>query len=97
LRRAGQAIKRCLRRASDVAARPGGARFVVLSHSSDEDGVRDFAARIATAVRELGLHHPRSKSSRFVTVSYEVCVADAGDEQQTAGEVLRDLLGRVAE
>lgn len=97
LRRAGQAIKRCLRRASDVAARPAGARFVVLSHSSDEEGVRDFAARIATAVRELGLHHPRSKSSRFVTVSYEVCVADAGDEQQTAGEVLQSLLGRVAE
>lgn len=97
LRRAGQAIKRCLRRASDVASRPGGARFVVLSHSADEDGVRDFAARIATAVRELGLHHPRSKSSRFVTVSYEVCVADAGDEQQTAAEVLRALLGRVAE
>ena len=97
LRRAGQAIKRCLRRASDVAARPDGARFVVLSHSSDEAGVRDFAGRIATAVRELGLHHPRSKSSRFVTVSYDVCVADAGDEQQTATDILRALLGGVAE
>ena len=97
LRRAGQAIKRCLRRASDVAARPDGARFVVLSHSSDETGVRDFAGRIATAVRELGLHHPRSKSSRFVTVSYDVCVADAGDEQQTATDILRALLGGVAE
>lgn len=97
LRRAGQAIKRCLRRASDVVARPDGARFVVLSHSSDEDGVRDFAGRIATAVRELGLHHPRSRTSRFVTVSYEVCVADAGDEQQAAGEFLEALLGRVAE
>ena len=97
LRRAGQAIKRCLRRASDVAARPDGARFVVLSHSSDEAGVRDFAGRIATAVRELGLHHPRSKSSRFVTVSYDVCVADAGDEQQTATDILRALLGGGAE
>lgn len=97
LRRAGQAIKRCLRRASDVAARPNGARFVVLSHASDEDGVRDFAALIATAVRELGLHHPRSKTSRFVTVSYEVCVADASKEQPAAVEFLQALLGRVAE
>jgi diguanylate cyclase (GGDEF)-like protein len=76
LRRVGQAIRRCLRRASDVAARPDGNRFVVLSHASDEAGVRDFAGRICTAVRELGLHHPRSGSSKFVTVSYEVSVSD---------------------
>jgi len=75
LRRVGQAIRRCLRRASDVVARPDGKRFVVLSHASDEDGVRDFASRISTAVRELGLHHPRSSGSKFVTVSYAVAVA----------------------
>lgn len=97
LRRAGQAIKRCLRRASDVVARPGGAKFVVLSHASDEAGVRDFASRISTAVRELGLHHPRSKNSRFVTVSYDVCVADAAREKQGAREFLDDLLRRVSE
>ncbi|MBT8443568.1 MAG: GGDEF domain-containing protein [Gammaproteobacteria bacterium] len=98
LRRAGQAIKRCLRRASDVVARPaGGAQFVVLSHASDEEGVRDFAGKISTAVRELGLHHPRSKNSRFVTVSYDVCVADAAREKQGAREFLEALLGRVAE
>jgi diguanylate cyclase (GGDEF)-like protein len=92
LRRVGQAIRRCLRRASDVAARPDGQRFVVLSHASDEDGVRDFAGRIATAVRELALHHPRSGSSKFVTVSYEVSVADIGEEKRDAGESLSDLL-----
>ena len=97
LRRAGQAIKRCLRRASDVVARPGGAQFVVLSHASDEEGVRDFASGISTAVRELGLHHPRSKTSRFVTVSYDVCVADAAGEEQGAREYLGALLGRVSE
>jgi diguanylate cyclase (GGDEF)-like protein len=91
LRRVGQAIRRCLRRASDVAARPDGNRFVVLSHASDEDGVRDFAARICAAVRELGLHHPRSGSSKFVTVSYEVSVADVGKEQREAREFLSDL------
>ena len=97
LRRAGQAIKRCLRRASDVVARPGGERFVVLSHASDEDGVREFASRISTAVRELGLHHPRSKASKFVTASFEVVVADAGNEKRSARDFLGELLGGIPE
>lgn len=96
LRRVGQAIRRCLRRASDVVARPDGQRFVVLSHASDEDGVRDFAGKISTAVRELGLHHPRSNSSKFVTVSYEVSVADIGAEKRNAQEFLTDLLDGAA-
>jgi diguanylate cyclase (GGDEF)-like protein len=97
LRRVGQAIRRCLRRASDVVARPDGQRFVVLSHATDEDGVREFAGRISTAVRELGLHHPRSHSSRFVTVSYEVSVVDVSTEQLHAREFLKELLSVVPE
>lgn len=92
LRRVGQAIRRCLRRASDVIARPDGDRFVVLSHATDEQGVRDFAARIATAVRELGLHHPRSSDTRFVTVSYTVTVADVGADARDAAGFLQELL-----
>ena len=93
LRRAGQTIKRCLRRASDVVARPGGAKFVVLSHASDEAGIREFAERISTAVRELGLHHPRSKTAKFVTVDFDVAVADAGNEKRSASKFLDVLLG----
>jgi len=97
LRRVGSAIRRCLRRASDVVARPDGACFVALSHASDEDGVKDFANRISTAVRELGLHHPRSTSSKFVTVTFDVAVADTADEQRSAAEFLDGLLGTVSE
>ena len=97
LRRVGQAIRRCLRRASDVVARPGGASFVALSHASDEEGVRDFAVQISTAVRELGLHHPRSSASKFVTVSFDVAVADAAGEARSAGDFLDALLDAVAE
>jgi len=97
LRRAGQAIKRCLRRASDVVARPEGAQFVVLSHASETHGVREFAGRISTAVRELGLHHPRSSASKFVTVSFDVTVIDAGREQDEASEFLDNLLEGVTE
>lgn len=97
LRRVGQAIRRCLRRASDVVARPDGERFIVLSHASDEDGVREFAARIASAVRELGLHHPRSEASKFVTVSHVVSVADVSKETRGARDFLKALLAVVPE
>ena len=97
LRRAGQAIKRCLRRASDVVARPGGAQFVVLAHASEEDGVREFASRISVAVRELGLHHPRSSTSKFVTVSFDVTVVDPGSAKASAGAFLDTLLERIPE
>jgi diguanylate cyclase (GGDEF)-like protein len=90
LRRVGQAIRRCLRRASDVVGRMDGAELAVLSHASDESGVREFASRISAAVRELGLHHPRSTVSRFVTVTYRVGVGDTSE--QSAGEFLDSLL-----
>lgn len=84
LRRVAQAVRRCLRRASDVAGRMDAgdrSHLVVLSHGSDEAGVRQFAERIAAAVRDLGLHHPRSRVSRFVTVTPSVALADAAEQE----------------
>ena len=96
LRRVGQAIRRCLRRASDVAARSDGQHFLVLSHAADESNVREFAARISTAVRELGLHHPRSTKGRFVTVSSEVAAAEPASDKRVATELLDELLAATA-
>ena len=92
LRRVGQAIRRSLRRASDVVARLDEHRLAVLSHTSEQNNVQDFAGRISTAVRELGLHHPRSKSGKFVTVTYRVGVVRAEDERGSAAEFLERLL-----
>jgi len=95
LRRVAQTIRRCLRRASDVAARvdAGDAEcLIVLSHSSEESGVNEFAARISAAVRELGLHHPRSSESRFVTVSYRSSVMTAGKGKKAAEQFLESVL-----
>jgi len=94
-RRVAQAIRRCLRRASDVAARvdtSDGDCLVVLSHSSDESAVNEFAARISAAVRELGLHHPRSDGSRFVTVSYRTSVQSAEAGVSSAEHFLQSVL-----
>ena len=91
LRRVAQAIRRCLRRASDVAARRED-QLIVLSHASDDDGVSEFAERISRAVRELGLHHPRSSSAKFVTVSYTVAVRAADDNSVSAENFLASVL-----
>ena len=66
--------------------------LVVLSHSSNESGVNDFAARISAAVRELGLHHPRSRQAKFVTVSYRTKVLAAGEDETTADDFLEQVL-----
>ena len=97
LRRVGQVIRRSLRRASDVVARPGGAVFVALSHGSEEANVREFAGRIAMDVRELGLHHPRSTTGRFVTISYDVAVAEPAANKGDADAFLDALLDRVSQ
>lgn len=95
LRRVAQAIRRCLRRASDVAALvkgEGGDRLVVLSHASDEEKVREFAEKISLAVRELRLHHPRSNSSKYVTVSFNIIVLQAGEGRVDVDEFLQSVL-----
>lgn len=92
LRRVGRAIRRCMRRASDVVARLDGATFVVLSHASDDSGVHEFADQISTAVRDLGLHHPRSSTGRFVTVTHNVGTAIAGETGTSARSFLEKLV-----
>lgn len=96
LRRVGQAVRRCQRRASDVVGKADGAELVVLSHASDEAVVHDFAERIAAAVRDLGLHHPRSTVSRFVTVSFRLAVTGTTCDDHSAQEFLDALLETAA-
>ena len=94
-RRVAQAIRRCLRRASDVAARidtADGDCLIVLSHSSDESSVNEFASKISAAVRELGLHHPRSRGARFVTVSFRTTVTSAGADDSTDEGFLQEVI-----
>jgi hypothetical protein len=43
-------------------------------------------------VRALGLHHPRSSVSKFVTVSFEVGMSTAADKDMSAREFLESLV-----
>ncbi len=97
LRRVGQAVRRCLRRASDVVGRLDSNDIVVLSHASDESGIQEFAARISATVRELGLHHPRSAASKFITVSYRVGLSSNASTRQSARQFLDKLVSGSAQ
>ncbi len=92
LRRVGHAIRRCLRRASDVVARIDDGAFIVLSHASGEEAVHRFAAEIAASVRDLGIHHPRSRDDRFVTVEFSVVSTDSPAVATSAESMLASLV-----
>lgn len=97
LRRVGQAVRRCLRRASDVVARLDNGEIVALVHASGEEQIRELAGEIATTVRELGIHHPRSSVSRFITVTFDIAVSTSAADDSTARDFLQELLQRPAD
>ncbi len=61
-----------LRRAGDICGCEDGRRIVALSRGQDEEQVSALTDRIAANVRRLGLHNPRGRSGRYVTVSVGV-------------------------
>lgn len=69
VRKIGHAITGSLRRTGDVAARVADNRFAALVGNAEDGDARAFAAQIARKVRELAVHHPRSPTGRYVTVS----------------------------
>lgn len=70
LRKVAHAITGSLRRAGDLTARFSDDCFVVLIGSANVDQAVALAERVASKVRSLAIHHPRSAVARFVTVSY---------------------------
>lgn len=87
LRKVAHAITGSLRRTGDVAARVAENRFAALVGSGEENHAREFAAQIARKVRDLAIHHPRSPTGRYVTVSVGL-----GSEVPSWGESDNTLL-----
>jgi diguanylate cyclase (GGDEF)-like protein len=78
LRKVGHAIGGCLRRDADLVARYSEDQFVAMVGGADEEQAGEFAQRIADRVRLLAIHHPRSVTDRFVTVTWSVAVSSPG-------------------
>jgi diguanylate cyclase (GGDEF)-like protein len=87
IRRVGRALSSALRRAGDLVTREAGGRYVALAIGLDVEQARRHAETLAARVRELYIHHPHSKTARFVTVT--VGVATVTPEPGQRAEILR--------
>jgi diguanylate cyclase (GGDEF)-like protein len=72
IRRVGRTLLSALRRGSDLVARLDGGRFVGFATGMSHEQALRHAETLATRVRELHVHHPRSRVARFLTVSVGV-------------------------
>ena len=80
----GAQIMRALRRAGDLCARYDNSTLVAAAVGQHADEIRPLAERIAESVRELRLHNPKAKSSRYVATRVIVigCPPGAHDDPE---------------
>jgi diguanylate cyclase (GGDEF)-like protein len=81
------AITGSLRRAGDLVARFSDDQFVVLIGNSEAVDSTRLAENIASKVRGLSIHHPRSPVDRFVTISFGVASVVPASTQNAAALV----------
>jgi diguanylate cyclase (GGDEF)-like protein len=77
LRQVGRTVASAMRRTSDVVARLADDEFLVLGVSMEDARALEHAEHIAARVRSLAIHHPRSRTGRFLSVSIGVVTAVA--------------------
>ena len=85
LAKVAHAITGTLRRAGDLVARYSDDRFVVLLNNHGAASAERLAGGIADKVAGLSIHHPRSQSGRFVTVSHGIAAAVPTASSTSAG------------
>src|ERR687885_668791 len=72
LQQVAQALKRAVKRPADLVARYGGEEFVVILPNTNGEGAMRVAEEIRLSVRRLGVTHPKSPISEYVTLSLGV-------------------------
>jgi len=70
------ALRRLAKRPGDLVARYGGEEFACLLVGLERDHTLPHAERLRAAIEELGLPHPASAVSPYVTVSLGVSWAE---------------------
>ncbi|HUQ51904.1 MAG TPA: diguanylate cyclase [Gammaproteobacteria bacterium] len=80
----GAQIMSALRRAGDLCARYDESTLVAAAVGQHADEIRPLVDRIADGVRQLKLHNPRGKTSRYITtrVSLISCPPGAHDDPE---------------
>lgn len=99
LRQVGRTIASTMRRASDVVAHLANDDFLLLGVSMEEGKAREHAEHIAGRVRALAIHHPRSRTGRYLTVCVGVVTAVPPRDQPMEAllEAARRALGQARE
>ena len=84
LRMIGAQIMRTLRRAGDLCARYDDTTLVAAALGQAPDEIRPLVEQIADNVRQLKLHNPRAKTSRYVSVrvALHACPPGAHDDPE---------------
>lgn len=75
VRQVGRTIASAMRRASDVVAKIGDDEFLVLGVSMERVAAVQHAEKILSRIRALAIHHPRSRTGRYMTASVGVVTA----------------------
>ncbi len=70
------AIKKSIKRPSDIASRYGGEEFVVLLKDIDKEGIKKVAETLVDAVANLKIEHEYSLVSKYVTISAGVALKE---------------------
>lgn len=83
------ALKKTIKRPTDVVARYGGEEFVVLLKNIDKNGVQKVAQSLIDAVSNLKIAHEHSLVSKYVTISAGVSIKDE-DSDISKDELLKE-------
>jgi diguanylate cyclase (GGDEF)-like protein/PAS domain S-box-containing protein len=69
LRRIARVISGSYRRGSDLVGRWDGGMFAVLTQGDATEKAAEYARVVVQRVRDLLIHHPRGRASRYITLS----------------------------
>jgi PAS domain S-box-containing protein len=88
-----------LRRSGDLCACDDDKRLIAFTQGQDADDLGELAERVAANVRRLGLHNPRGRTGRYITVRAGVaaCTPTGNDALGTLVEEARAQLDEPAE
>ena len=87
----GAQIMRTLRRAGDLCARYDDRTLVAAVIGQTPDDVRHLVDQIADNVRQLGLHNPRARSGRHISVRPVLIACPPGTQDDAEVLVTRAL------
>ena len=87
----GAQIMSALRRAGDLCARYDESTLVAAAVGQHADEIRPLADRIADGVRQLKLHNPRGKASRYITTRVSLISCPPGAHNDPEPLIARAL------